>query len=207
VLFVRHGATPTTGKVLPGQAPGLHLSDAGKAQVATTAESIARLGSVTAIYTSPMDRTKETAAAIGAATGIKAKVLAGLADPDTGEWTNKELKALYRLPEWRTVQHHPTGFRFPGGESFTEVAARVTASVERIVRDHAGQTVVAVSHADAIRIVLAGAMGSPLDLWDRLTVGPASVSAVAYRPDGAQVLCMNATADGLPVPVPRRKGR
>jgi probable phosphoglycerate mutase len=203
VLFVRHGATPTTGKVLPGQAPGLHLSEEGRAQAARTAESIARLGSVTAIYSSPMERTKETAAAIGAATGIRPKVLAGLADPDAGEWTNKELKALYRLPEWRTVQRHPSGFRFPGGESFSEVAARVTASVDRIVSDHAGQTVVAVSHADAIRIVLAGAMGSPLDLWDRLTVGPASVSAVAYRADGAQVLCMNVSADGLPVPVPK----
>ena len=59
-----------------------------------------------------------------------------------------------------------------------------------------------MSHADAIRLVLASAMGSPFDLWDRLTVGPASVSAVAYRADGPQVLCVNASADGLPVPKP-----
>jgi probable phosphoglycerate mutase len=202
VLFVRHGTTPTTGKVLPGQAPGLHLSEHGQEQVRQTADAIARLGSVTAIYTSPMERTRETAAAIAEATGIEPTVVAGLADPDTGEWTNRELRALYRLPEWRAVQRHPSGFRFPGGESVVEVTARVSESVDRIVRDHPGQTVVAVSHADAIRIVLAGALGSPIDLWDRLTVSPASVSAIAFHPDGAQVLFTNASADGLPVPRP-----
>jgi probable phosphomutase (TIGR03848 family) len=207
VLFVRHGATPTTGKVLPGQAPGLHLSEQGQAQVKQTAEAIARLGSVAAIYTSPMERTRETAAAIGEATGIEPVVVPGLADPDTGDWTNRELRALYKLPEWRAVQRHPSGFRFPGGESVAEVTARVTDSVDRIVRDHPDQTVVAVSHADAIRIMLAGALGSPIDLWDRLTVGPASVSAIAYHADGAQVLCTNAGADGLPVPRPRSRER
>jgi broad specificity phosphatase PhoE len=200
VLFVRHGETPTTGKVLPGQAPGLHLSEHGQAQAAQTAEAIARLGTVTAIYTSPMERTRETAAAIGAATGIEPRVLAGLADPDTGEWTGRELRALAKLPEWRTVQRRPSGFRFPGGESFTEVMARVTDTVDRMVRDHPRQTVVAVSHADAIRMVLTNALGAPLDLWDRLTVGTASVNAVAFSPDGAQVLCVNASADGLPIP-------
>jgi probable phosphoglycerate mutase len=202
VLFVRHGVTPTTGKVLPGQAPGLHLSEQGRAQVRQTAGAIARLGTVSAIYTSPMERTRETADAIGEATGIEPVVVPALADPDAGEWTNQELRALYRLPEWRAVQRHPSAFRFPGGESVAEVTARVTDSVDRIVRDHPGQTVVAVSHADVIRIVLAGALGSPIDLWDRLTVGPASVSAVAFHPNGAQVLCTNAGPDGLPIPRP-----
>jgi probable phosphoglycerate mutase len=201
-LFVRHGATPTTGKVLPGQAPGLHLSEQGQAQVEQTAAAIAALGSVSAIYCSPMERTRETAAAIGEATGIQPTVVPGLADPDTGEWTNQELRTLYRLPEWRAVQRQPSRFRFPGGESVAEVAARALDSLDRIVRDHPGQTVVAVSHADVIRLVLSGALGSPLDLWDRLTIGPASISAVAFHRDGSQVLFTNASADGLPVPRP-----
>lgn len=209
VLFVRHGETPTTGKVLPGQAPGVHLSDRGESQARQTADAIGRLGSVTAIYTSPMERTWETAAAIGEATGLEPRVLPGLADPDTGEWTGRELRALSKLPEWRSVQRHPSGFRFPGGESLAEVAARVSETVDRIVREHPGQTVVAVSHADVIRIVLANALGSPIDLWDRLTVGAASVNAVAFSRDGAHVLCMNASADGLPVPklTPARSGK
>jgi probable phosphoglycerate mutase len=200
VLFVRHGETPTTGKVLPGQAPGLHLSEKGEVQVKQTAEAIARLGTVSAIYCSPMERTRETAAAVGEATGIEPRVLPGLVDPDAGEWTGRELRALYKLPEWRSVVRHPSGFRFPGGESFAEVTARVSAAVETIVAAHPGQTVVAVSHADAIRIALGCALNSPMDLWDRLTVGTASVSGVAYAPDGVQVLCSNVSADGLPIP-------
>jgi probable phosphoglycerate mutase len=200
VLFVRHGETPTTGKVLPGQAPGLHLSDRGRAQVGQTAEAIARLGEVAAVYTSPMERTRETATAIAEAIGVEPVERSGLLDPDTGEWTGQELKALYKLPEWRTVLRQPSRFRYPGGESVAEVTARVLDTVNGIVAEHPGQLVVAVSHSDAIRIVLASALGSPVDLWDRIAVGTASISAVAYGPGGSQVLCMNSSANGLPVP-------
>lgn len=203
ILFVRHGETPTTGRLLPGQAPGLHLSERGQEQVKKTAEAIAALGSVTAVYTSPMERTRETAAAIGQAVGLESRVLPGLVDSDTGQWTGRELRALAKLPEWRAVQRYPSGFRFPGGESFSEVTGRVHGAVDRMLREHPGETVAAVSHADPIRIVLAAALGSPVDLFNRLVVGPASVSAVAYTSDGPAVLFVNGTADGLPVPRPR----
>jgi probable phosphoglycerate mutase len=207
VLFVRHGETPTTGKVFAGQAPGLHLSDRGREQAKATAASIAALGSVRAIFTSPMERARETAAAIGEATGIEPEVVAGLADSDGGDWTGRELRSLYKLPEWRTVERHPSGFRFPGGESFSEVTARVSTTVDRIVDEHPGETVVAVSHADPIRLVVGAAYGAPLDLFDRIVVGPASVSAIAYTRDGPRVFCVNADADGLPVPRPKPRAR
>jgi probable phosphomutase (TIGR03848 family) len=205
ILFVRHGETPTTGRLLPGQTPGLHLSDRGREQVKKTAESIAATGVVSAIYTSPMERTRETAAALEEALALKATVLPGLADADVGEWANRELRALAKLPEWRTVQRYPSGFRFPGGESFTEVTGRAHGAVDRMLREHPGQTVAAVSHADPIRIILAAALGSPIDLFQRLVVAPASTSAVAYSMDGPIVLFMNATADGLPLAKPTPK--
>lgn len=63
ILLVRHGQTPTTGKVLPGRAPGLHLADAGRAQAALVAERLAGI-EIAALYCSPLERTVETAALI-----------------------------------------------------------------------------------------------------------------------------------------------
>jgi hypothetical protein len=126
VLLVRHGQTPTTGKVLPGRAAGLHLADAGREQAVRAAERIAELAQVDAVYASPLERARETAAPIATARRLKVSVDRGLLEADFGEWTGAELKALMKLPEWSTVQRYPSGFRFPGGESFPEMQQRIT---------------------------------------------------------------------------------
>ena len=100
-------------------------------------------------------------------------------------------KRLMRRPEWTAVQRHPSGFRFPGGESFVEMQGRVDAAVRRLVGLHRGRTIVLVSHADPIRVLLAHVLGVPLDLFQRIAIAPASISAVAFHPDGATVLTMN----------------
>ena len=194
-LFVRHGVTATTGKVLPGRARGLHLSDAGRAQADAVAERLARLKKVDAIYASPLERTRETAAPIGRRLGLPVGTERGLLECDFGDWTGAELKALAKLPEWRTVQRYPSGFRFPGGESFTEMQARITGAVARLRDRHPGQTVVLVSHADPIKAAVADATGTPLDLFQRLVVSPCSVSAIAYGDGGPTVLSVNSVAD------------
>ena len=103
VLLVRHGQTPTTGKVLPGRAKGLHLGDVGVAQAERAGERIAGLGKATAIYASPMERTQETAAPIAKACKLRIRTRAGLNECDFGKWTGRSLKDLYKLPEWQTV--------------------------------------------------------------------------------------------------------
>jgi probable phosphomutase (TIGR03848 family) len=199
VLFVRHGQTPTTGKVLPGRAPGLHLADAGRAQAEHVATRIAALQSdkrkVAAVYASPLERTRETAAPIAKALGLRVRRNQGLLEADFGDWTGAELKKLYKLPEWRTVQRNPSGFRFPQGESFTEMQARICGAVDRLRAAHPGETVVAVSHADPIKAAVAHAMGTHLDLFQRIVVSPCSVSAVLYSVDGPVVLAVNSTGD------------
>src|SRR3712207_3718460 len=100
VLLVRHGQTATTGKLLPGRTPGLHLADAGREQAQGAAERIAELKQVDAVYTSPLERTRETAAPIARARGLDAKVDRGLLECDFGQWTGSELKQLAKLPEW-----------------------------------------------------------------------------------------------------------
>jgi probable phosphoglycerate mutase len=113
VLLVRHGQTPTTGKLLPGRASGLHLADAGHEQAATVATRLAELPRVDAIYASPLERTRETAAPIGKALKQRVHIDKGLLECDFGDWTGKELTALMKLPEWSTVQRAPSIFRFP----------------------------------------------------------------------------------------------
>jgi probable phosphoglycerate mutase len=195
VLFVRHGQTPTTGKVLPGRAPGLHLSDAGRAQAGAVADRLGRLPAVEAVYASPLERTRETAAPIAKARGLRVQAERGLLEADMGEWTGRELKALRRQREWKGVQGYPSGFRFPGGESFAEMQNRMVGTVERLRTAHPGATVVAVSHADPIKAVVAHALGMHLDLFQRIVVSPCSVTAVTFGDTGPMVLSVNSVTD------------
>ena len=203
VLLVRHGQTPTTGKLLPGRAPGLHLSEAGEAQAQAVGRRLASQEKlkVDAIYASPLERTKETAGFIASALGLKVKTDKGLLEADIGDWTGQELKAVAKTPEWKIVHSYPSGFRFPGGESFVEMQTRTVSALERLRQAHAGQTIVAVSHADTIKAAVAHALGTHLDLFQRIVISPCSVTAIAYGDGGPTVLSVNSVAEG-PAPPP-----
>lgn len=202
ILLVRHGQTPTTGKLLPGRAPGLHLAEAGREQAERAAARIAELPGVAAVYCSPLERTRETAAPIGKALGVKPIVTRGLLEADFGEWTGAELKRLFKLPEWRTVQRAPSTFRFPAGESFTEMQARIVSELERLRQLHPGETVIAVSHADPIKAAMAYALGTHLDLFQRIVISPCSISAITWSADGPLALTVNSTGGPLTDLVP-----
>lgn len=202
VLFVRHGQTPTTGKKLPGRAPGLHLAPKGKAQADQVGARIGALERVGAVYASPMERTQETAAPIARACKVRVRTHKGLIEANFGQWTGKNLSSLRKLPEWVTVQRYPSGFRFPGGESFPEMQTRMTGAVSDLVSRHPGETIVAVSHADTIKAAIADAAGTPLDLFQRIVISPCSVSAVMYTTTGPIVLSVNSTGNDLSTLVP-----
>lgn len=197
ILLVRHGQTPTTGKILPGRAAGLHLAEAGVSQAHRVAERIAELHSVDAIYASPLERARETAAPIGKALKQRVKIEKGLLECDFGDWTGAELGKLMKKPEWSTVQRAPSTFRFPSGESFTEMQTRMVTALDKIRAAHPGGTVVCVSHADPIKAAVAHAMGTHLDLFQRIVIGTCSVSAIAYSGHGPIVLTVNSTGGSL----------
>ena len=197
VLLVRHGKTPTTGAKLPGRAPGLHLADEGVAQAEAAAARIGELDRVAAVYASPLERTRETAKPIAKATGLRVRTDEGLLELDVGDWTEKRLSDLRRRKEWTTVQRYPSGFTFPGGESFGAMQQRITGTLRRLVAAHPGETIVAVSHADPIRAAIADAMGTHLDLFQRIVVGPCSISALLFTADGPLVLAVNTNGGSL----------
>jgi probable phosphoglycerate mutase len=140
-----------------------------------------------------MDRTMETAAPIARALGLRVRRQPGLADAAPGDWEGKSLKLLYRKPEWRTVVGWPTGFRFPGGESFPEMMTRVVSTVLALVDEHRGERIVCVSHADPIQVLIASFAGVPLDMAQRIGISPGSISIVAFGTDPPVVLCVNST--------------
>jgi probable phosphoglycerate mutase len=186
VLLVRHGKTPTTGKVLPGRAPGLHLSDEGRAQAEAVGARMAAMvasgrRAPVAVYASPLERTMETARPIARQLGLRVRSDRGLLECEFGAWTGARLTSLAKKPEWRQVQQWPSGFRFPGGESFLEMQERMSSAM-------------AVSHADPIKAAVASAAGTPLDLFQRLVVSPCSVSALTFTAGGPHVLAVNSTA-------------
>ena len=197
VLLVRHGQTSTTGSVLPGRAKGLHLADKGNEQAAAAAARIGRIPGIGAVYASPLERTRETAKPIGAAVGQKVQIAKGLLECEFGEWTGRKLSDLRKLPEWSAVQNRPSGFRFPGGESFLDMQTRIWTELERLVAAHPGGKVVAVSHADPIKAAVAMATGVHLDLFQRIVISPCSVTPLLFTASGPVVLAVNSTGDDL----------
>lgn len=197
VLLVRHGTTPTTGKVLPGRARGLHLADTGIAQAQRVAERISELGAVAAVYSSPLERARETAAPIARALGIPVRVERNLIECDFGDWTGQSLRRLMKKPEWSVVQRTPSMFRFPAGESFVEMQTRMVDAITSIRQRHPGKTVVCVSHADPIKAAVAHAAGTPLDLFQRIVISTCSVTAILYSAGAPVVLTVNSSGASL----------
>ncbi|HEY1223048.1 MAG TPA: histidine phosphatase family protein [Acidimicrobiales bacterium] len=195
VLLVRHGTTATTGTVLPGRAPGLHLAQTGLTQAENVALRIAELAKKpTALYTSPLERARETAAPIAKALQLRAVLERGLLECDFGAWTGKKLALLAKKPEWRNVQQAPSSFRFPDGESFAEMQLRIWSTLERLAARHRGKTIVVVSHADPIKAAVTYAQGVPLDLFQRTVISTCSVSALAIGAGAPMALCVNSTS-------------
>jgi len=202
VLLVRHGLTASTGSVLTGRTPGIGLDDRGRAQAEAVAARLADVP-LDAIVTSPLQRCRETAAAIAAArNGHQMAVTedARFAEVAYGDWTGKPLKRLAREPLWRVVQAHPSAVRFPGpdGESLPGVQERAVAAI----REWNGRlgpkaAYLVCSHGDVIKAIIADSLGLHLDMFQRIQVDPCSVSVIRYTPLRPFVLRMNDTGSAV----------
>lgn len=187
VLLVRHGRTAANaGGVLAGRSPGVVLDDRGREQVADLARRLAPVP-VVRVVASPLERCQETAAAlVGEGEGRPAVTTDDrLSECDYGDWTGQKIADLLTQDLWKTVQAHPSGVTFPGGESMRAMQARaldvIRAVDAEVAAEHGPHAVwVAVSHGDVIKAVLADALGVHLDAFQRIVVDPASVSAVRY---------------------------
>ena len=198
LLLIRHGENDWVGTDrLAGRTPDVHLNDKGKEQAAALAELLANQP-ITAIYSSPLERCLETAQPLATRLGLPVISEAGLLEVDYGEWRGGNLKDLAKLPEWKMVQHFPSSFRFPQGETLREVQHRAISTVDRLRHCHPNAVIALFSHGDVLRITLAHYLGTPLDLFQRVIVSTAAVSLLSFVDDRPAVLALNYTA-GLPL--------
>jgi len=198
VLLVRHGLTAGTGHVLTGRTPGIPLDDRGREQAAALAARLAEVR-LDAIVTSPLERCRQTAAAIAAARDgepLPVKEDGQFAEVNYGDWTGQPLKRLAKDPLWRVVQAHPSAVRFPGedAESLLEVQHRAVQAVRewnaRLGKD---AVYLICSHGDVIKSVIADSLGLHLDLSQRIQVDPCSLSVIRYTPLRPFLVRMNDT--------------
>jgi probable phosphomutase (TIGR03848 family) len=192
VLLVRHAITEDTGKRLYGRQPGVHLSERGREQADRLAARLSELP-LAAVYSSPLERCVETAVPIAAALGLEVTEEPDLVETDTGAWTGKTFRQIGRTRRWRQLLMLPSSSRAPGGESAAEVQARSVRAIDRIAERHRTGAVAVISHGDPIRLVLAHYAGLHLDLFQRLEVAAASVSAVALSDGPPRVVRVNDT--------------
>ncbi len=181
LLLLRHASTEHTGKRLSGWTPGLHLSEQGIREARALADRLAPV-EIHAVYSSPLERCLETAAAFAEPRGLKIETVEDVGEVRYGDWTGRELAQLAKEELWRVVQLHPSGARFPDGESLLEMQTRAVLACERLRAAHPEQTIAVFSHADVIKAVTAHYLGLHLDLFQRLVVGPASVTAIGFGP-------------------------
>ena len=204
VLLVRHGRTTANATgLLAGRTAGVSLDDHGRDQAARTGDRIAAVPVVKAV-SSPLDRCLETAGAIvdRQSSAPPSSVEDELTECDYGEWQGRRLDELAKEKLWQTVQSQPSAVVFPGGESMTGMQARAVAAIRRhdaaVEAEHGpGAVWVAVSHGDIIKSVLADALGMHLDMFQRLEVGPASVSIVTYGASRPRVWASNTDSGDL----------
>jgi probable phosphomutase (TIGR03848 family) len=195
LLLIRHGVTPATDRgVLSGWTPGIHLSERGREQADRLAERL-RGVPIRAIYSSPLERCRETAAPLAAALKGKVATRASLGEVRYGDWTGRPLKQLARTKLWQIVQSVPSRARFPEGESLLEVQERAVREIERIAGSHPKAVVAICTHGDVIRLGLAHYAGVHADLFQRLIVEPASVSVIALGHGVPRILKVNDTGD------------
>lgn len=198
VLLVRHAENDYVRKGrLAGRLPGIRLNEHGREQARKLAEAL-KEAPVRAVYSSPLDRTMETAEPIAAARGLQVVERPGLVELDFGDWQDKTLKSLRQRKLWKTVQQRPSLMRFPNGEAFSEAQIRVAAEIDALVQLHKPKDlIVCVSHSDLIKLALAYYLGLSLDLFQRIMVAPASISTLFFGDGHVQVVNINQTTYSL----------
>ncbi len=178
ILLIRHAENDYTrmGK-LAGQLPGVHLNKTGHEQAQALAARLSK-APVKAIYSSPLERALETAHPLADALKLEVRMCEGFREIEYGAWSGRSLKQLARTRLWADVQRRPSRMQFPDGETFLAAQVRAVQAMEQLARAHPKDLVAVFTHADVIKLVVAHYLGQPLDLFQRLVVSTASITAL-----------------------------
>jgi probable phosphoglycerate mutase len=192
LLLIRHGMNDWVKGKLAGWTPGVHLNEEGRQQAAALSERMQSLP-LAAVYSSPLERAIETAETIARPHQHTVQIVEGIGEVRYGEWTGADIKELSKLDMWAGVQFYPSGTRFPGGETLGEVQMRAVAALDALRDQHPKAMIAAVGHADVIKLVTAYYLGMHIDLFQRLVIDTASLTAIAFERMGPRLLAFNDT--------------
>ncbi|WP_024796356.1 histidine phosphatase family protein [Tomitella biformata] len=202
VILLRHGrSTANTAATLAGRTPGVELDETGIAQALALVDRLGELP-IAAIVTSPLQRCQQTVAPLAKTLNLEPVLEERLIEVDYGEWTGRPIAELLKEPMWKVVQQHPSAAIFPGGEGLASVQSRAVAAIrehDRELSAAAGQDClwIACTHGDIIKSVLADALGTHLDGFQRIMTVPAAVSVIRYTEQRPFVFHMNDTGSDL----------
>ena len=193
-LLIRHAVHDLVEGTLAGRMPGVHLSAQGQQQAERLAERLVALP-IAAIYSSPLERTMQTAKPLASWLNLPVQINHGFAEIDFGEWTGKRFDELAADPRWRDWNSFRSSSHLPNSGLMLEVQLRAVAALQCLCQEYPNQVVAIVSHSDVIKAVVAHYLGVHLDLFQRIEISPASVSIIAVHHGGAQVIRLNDTGD------------
>ncbi|TPG33462.1 histidine phosphatase family protein [Mycolicibacterium hodleri] len=202
VILLRHGrSTSNTAHTLAGRSEGVDLDDKGREQAQSVIDRIGELP-VKAIVRSPLLRCERTVAPLSEALGLEAVVDERLSEVDYGAWTGRKIGDLVKEPLWAVVQQQPSAAVFPDGEGLAQVQARAVAAIRdhdrTLAEQHEGDVLwIACTHGDVIKSIIADALGTHLDSFQRITADPASMSVIRYTAVRPFVLHVNHTGAAL----------
>ncbi|HEX2994339.1 MAG TPA: MSMEG_4193 family putative phosphomutase [Anaerolineales bacterium] len=194
-FLIRHATNDyvKTGR-LAGWTTGVHLNGDGQNQAAALGERL-KESHLTAIYSSPLERTMETAQAIIAHhPQLAIQPLNEVGEIDFGEWQGQKLSQLRREKMWETVQVYPSRTHFPHGESFMQAQSRAVEALEKLAVQHPNGRVAVVSHSDLIKLVLAYYLGAHIDLFQRVEISPASLTIIQLGSNRPYIVRVNDTS-------------
>jgi len=194
LLLIRHGLTAHVGAKLSGWASGVNLSEEGVAQADALAERLKQV-KIDAIYSSPLDRAVQTAQPVARSQKLRIRQREEIGEVKYGAIEGKTLRSLAKSRLWMRLRAWPSDVRFPGGESLRETQQRAIAAIERIRTEQPKGVVAVFSHGDWIKMALAHYLGVHIDLYRRISVDPASVSAIDFYEFGPVVQLVNDTGD------------
>jgi broad specificity phosphatase PhoE len=189
-LLIRHASHDLLGKALAGRAPGIHLNALGQREAEHLALSLASAG-ISALYTSPSERARDTAAPVAQRLSLASRVNADIDEIDFGDWTGRSFSDLDGDPGWSMWVEQRSRARPPNGEAFADVQRRATMAMDHLRREHADQTIALFTHGDVIKAVLAHYLCMSLDDLERFDIAPASVSVIVAVNGWAQVKLVN----------------
>lgn len=203
LVLIRHASTAETGRSLSGRLPGIPLSEKGRGEAESLAERLSDVA-FARIVSSPIQRCLETLEPIlrtrsaGVAARPEIEIDDRLTEVDYGDWAGRDLKALAKEPLWTTVQRQPSAMQFPKGEALAAAAARGTAAIREYANAaDEGSVWLAASHGDLIKAIVADALGTPLDLFQRIVIDPASITVIRYGDERPTVVRVNDSAASL----------